>query len=110
LGIGAGQLGHGDLREFPTTTLRVDGVPIAKLHLTFPIRDPTSLSVSDLTPNVGLNWYFFTEMFDHFRTFFVGAFQASFSAGVSLESQADTHPLAQMHIAIYVAPLCIRLQ
>ena len=34
-----------------------------------------SLTVSDLTPNVGLNWYFFTEMFDHFRSFFVGAFQ-----------------------------------
>ncbi|KAJ9128335.1 hypothetical protein QFC24_000628 [Naganishia onofrii] len=34
------------------------------------------LSVSDLTPNVGLGWYFFTEMFDHFRTFFTGVFQS----------------------------------
>lgn len=35
------------------------------------------LSVSDLTPNVGLSWYFFTEMFDHFRKFFTGVFQVS---------------------------------
>lgn len=36
-----------------------------------------SLSVSDLTPNVGMWWYFFTEMFDHFRSFFLGVFQVS---------------------------------
>jgi phosphatidylinositol glycan class U len=35
-------------------------------------------------------WYFFTEMFDHFRPFFRGAFQ--------------------LHLVIYVAPLCLRLQ
>lgn len=34
-----------------------------------------SLTVSDLTPNVGMWWYFFTEMFDHFRGFFLGVFQ-----------------------------------
>lgn len=39
-----------------------------------------SLSVSDLTPNVGLSWYFFTEMFDHFRKFFTGVFQVSTSS------------------------------
>lgn len=33
------------------------------------------LSVPDLTPNVGVFWYFFTEMFDHFRTLFVCVFQ-----------------------------------
>uniref|UniRef100_A0A2C9L8E4 Uncharacterized protein n=1 Tax=Biomphalaria glabrata TaxID=6526 RepID=A0A2C9L8E4_BIOGL len=33
------------------------------------------LTVPDLTPNVGVFWYFFTEMFDHFRTFFVCVFQ-----------------------------------
>jgi GPI-anchor transamidase subunit U len=27
-----------------------------------------------LTPNVGLWWYFFTEMFDSFRSFFLGVF------------------------------------
>ncbi|KAJ5632416.1 hypothetical protein N7490_008755 [Penicillium lividum] len=32
------------------------------------------LLVPDLTPNVGLWWYFFIEMFDSFREFFVGVF------------------------------------
>lgn len=30
----------------------------------------SSLSVVDLTPNVGLQWYFFTQTFDRFRLFF----------------------------------------
>lgn len=29
----------------------------------------------DLQPNIGLFWYFFTEMFDHFRTMFLITFQ-----------------------------------
>lgn len=29
----------------------------------------------DLTPNIGLFWYFFTEMFDHFRELFLYTFQ-----------------------------------
>jgi GPI-anchor transamidase subunit U len=32
------------------------------------------LSVPDLTPNVGLWWYFFIEIFDSFREFFLGVF------------------------------------
>ena len=36
------------------------------------------LSVPELTPNMGLFWYFFTEMFEHFRVFFVCTFQVSF--------------------------------
>ena len=48
------------------------------------------LSVSDLAPNVGIFWYFFTEVFDHFRTFFVFVFQ--------------------IHAFIYVAPMTIRLR
>lgn len=32
------------------------------------------LSVPDLTPNVGLWWYFFIEIFDPFRGFFLGIF------------------------------------
>ncbi len=31
--------------------------------------------MSDLAPNIGMWWYFFTEMFDHFRNFFLGVFQ-----------------------------------
>ena len=48
------------------------------------------LAVSDLAPNVGIFWYFFTEVFDHFRTFFVFVFQ--------------------IHAFIYVAPMTIRLR
>ena len=33
------------------------------------------LNVPDLVPNAGLYWYFFTEMFDHFRVFFACVFQ-----------------------------------
>lgn len=28
-----------------------------------------------MQPNIGLFWYFFTEMFDHFRVFFLYTFQ-----------------------------------
>lgn len=47
------------------------------------------LLVSDLTPNVGLWWYFFIEMFDSFRSFFIGVFW--------------------LHLASFVAGLCIRI-
>ena len=33
-----------------------------------------SLVLPDLTPNPGMWWYFFTEMFDHFRSFFLMVF------------------------------------
>lgn len=33
------------------------------------------LWVPDLTPNMGLFWYLFLEMFDHFREFFILVFQ-----------------------------------
>lgn len=49
-----------------------------------------SLNIPDLRPNVGLFWYFFTEMFEHFRTLFVCAFQLNASL-------------------LYVAPLSLRL-
>lgn len=34
-----------------------------------------SLNVDSLRPNIGLFWYFFTEMFEHFRDLFIYAFQ-----------------------------------
>lgn len=49
----------------------------------------SSLLLSDLTPNVGLWWYFFIEIFDSFRPFFLVVFQ--------------------LHLIIYIWPLCIRL-
>ena len=48
------------------------------------------LLLPDLTPNVGLWWYFFIEMFDSFRGFFLGVFW--------------------LHLASYVGGLCIRLR
>ncbi|KAJ7486042.1 GPI transamidase subunit PIG-U [Mycena galericulata] len=49
-----------------------------------------SLTLPDLTPNVGVWWYFFTEMFDYFRPFFLMVFS--------------------IHLLIYVAPVCIKFQ
>ena len=48
------------------------------------------LLLPDLTPNVGLWWYFFIEMFDSFREFFLGVFW--------------------LHLGCYVGALCIRLR
>lgn len=66
-----------------------------------------SLTASDLTPNVGMWWYFFTEIFDHFRLFFQGVFQVSARAMPALA--LGTAETIQFHLAIYVAPLCLRL-
>jgi GPI-anchor transamidase subunit U len=46
----------------------------------------TRLLLPDLTPNVGLWWYFFIEIFDSFREFFLGVFwlyMASFVGGLT---------------------------
>jgi len=48
------------------------------------------LTLPDLTPNSGLWWYFFTEMFDHFRPFFLMVFS--------------------VHLLIYVVPICLKFQ
>ncbi|KAF1982553.1 PIG-U-domain-containing protein [Aulographum hederae CBS 113979] len=48
------------------------------------------LLLPDLTPNVGLWWYFFIEMFDSFRSFFLAVFW--------------------LHMFSYVPGLCIRLR
>jgi phosphatidylinositol glycan class U len=48
------------------------------------------LLLPDLTPNVGLWWYFFIEMFDSFRNFFIGVFW--------------------LHLSSYVGGLTIRLR
>jgi phosphatidylinositol glycan class U len=37
---------------------------------------PVLQRVDDLAPNMGLWWYFFSEIFDHFRTFFIFIFHA----------------------------------
>ena len=48
------------------------------------------LLLIDLTPNIGLWWYFFIEMFDSFRSFFLGVFW--------------------LHMASYVGALTIRIR
>lgn len=48
------------------------------------------LLVPDLTPNIGLWWYFFIEIFDPFREFFLGVFW--------------------LHLAGYVGGLTIRMR
>jgi len=48
------------------------------------------LTLPDLTPNPGMWWYFFTEMFDDFRPFFLLVFS--------------------VHLLIYVLPICIAFQ
>ncbi|KAJ1959251.1 hypothetical protein IWQ62_004688 [Dispira parvispora] len=47
-------------------------------------------TVTDLTPNLGVFWYFFIEMFDHFRAFFLIAFQ--------------------LHTFIFAVPISIRFR
>lgn len=48
------------------------------------------LLLVDLTPNIGLWWYFFIEMFDPFREFFLGVFW--------------------LHLVSYAGGLCVRLR
>ncbi|CAJ0596328.1 unnamed protein product [Cylicocyclus nassatus] len=48
------------------------------------------LKVDDLTPNVGLVWYFFTQVFEHFRTFYLAVFQ--------------------INLLVYVVPLLLSLR
>ncbi|KAK5711530.1 hypothetical protein LTR15_012371 [Elasticomyces elasticus] len=50
----------------------------------------TLLTLPDLSPNPGLWWYFFTEMFDAFREFFLGVFW--------------------LHMAAYSIPFCLRFK
>ncbi|PNS21782.1 hypothetical protein CAC42_380 [Sphaceloma murrayae] len=55
----------------------------------------TRLLLPDLTPNVGLWWYFFIEMFDSFRSFFLGVFwihMASYSPVLTIRLRKQ--PLA----------------
>ncbi|XP_063216550.1 phosphatidylinositol glycan anchor biosynthesis class U protein isoform X2 [Bacillus rossius redtenbacheri] len=56
------------------------------------------LNVPDLRPNIGLFWYFFTEMFEHFRPLFVCAFQinaaALYAASLALRLHAEPMLLA----------------
>ncbi|KAJ3337271.1 mitochondrial 5-aminolevulinate synthase [Gonapodya sp. JEL0774] len=57
------------------------------------------LSAPDLSPNVGLWWYFNIEIFDEFRTFFVGVFNLLVVVfGVPVAVRMKTHPLFAAYI------------
>ncbi|KAK6321838.1 hypothetical protein J4Q44_G00088140 [Coregonus suidteri] len=61
------------------------------------------LCVPDLTPNIGLFWYFFAEMFEHFRLFFICVFQINvFFYTIPLSIKLKEHPffLIFMQIAV----------
>ncbi|XP_072487413.1 phosphatidylinositol glycan anchor biosynthesis class U protein isoform X3 [Notamacropus eugenii] len=61
------------------------------------------LSVPDLTPNIGLFWYFFAEMFEHFSLFFVCVFQINvFFYTIPLAVKLKDHPMFFMFIQIAV--------
>ncbi len=64
------------------------------------------LSVPDLTPNIGLWWYFFTEMFDRFRAFFLIIFHThTLAYVVPLFLRFRTEPVFLAHVLIAVYAL-----
>ncbi|KAM6979467.1 phosphatidylinositol glycan anchor biosynthesis class U protein isoform 2-T2 [Aplochiton taeniatus] len=61
------------------------------------------LSVPDLTPNIGLFWYFFAEMFEHFRLFFLCVFQINvFFYTIPLAIKLKEHPVFLIFMQIAV--------
>ncbi|KAL1305262.1 hypothetical protein AAFC00_002174 [Neodothiora populina] len=63
----------------------------------------TRLLLPDLTPNVGLWWYFFIEMFDSFRAFFLAVFwlhMAAYSPALTIRLRRQ--PLAAVMLLIGV--------
>lgn len=59
------------------------------------------LTLTDLTPNVGLWWYFFVEMFDSFRAFFLAVFWLHLSCYVGgLSIRIRSQPLAVLTLLL----------
>ncbi|KAK0731855.1 GPI transamidase subunit PIG-U [Lasiosphaeris hirsuta] len=87
------------MRSAATNILVVVGVLAALFQMSYlmtgsweflPSTYGVQLTLSDLTPNIGLWWYFFIEMFDSFRSFFLAVFW--------------------LHLSCYVGGLTIRLR
>ncbi|KAI9999622.1 hypothetical protein NQD34_018337 [Periophthalmus magnuspinnatus] len=58
---------------------------------------------SYLTPNIGLFWYFFTEMFEHLRLFFLCDFQINvFFYTIPLSIKLKEHPVFLMFMQLAV--------
>jgi GPI-anchor transamidase subunit U len=92
------------LMQFATTHVGIVALCLSVLHgssylLTgsweyIPSTYGIQLTLSDLTPNAGLWWYFFVEMFDSFRSFFLGVFWLHLSSYVGgLSVRIRTQPL-----------------
>ncbi|XP_067410564.1 phosphatidylinositol glycan anchor biosynthesis class U protein isoform X1 [Emydura macquarii macquarii] len=61
------------------------------------------LSVPDLTPNIGLFWYFFAEMFEHFSLFFVCVFQINvFFYTIPLAVKLKEHPIFFLFVQLAI--------
>lgn len=59
------------------------------------------LYVPDLQPNLGVFWYFFTEMFDHFRLFFTYVFQLNaFLFAIPLALRLKDNPVILIFIQL----------
>lgn len=61
-----------------------------------------TFSVTDLTPNLGVHWYLFAELFSHFRRFFLFAFHA-FPAFLSVAVSArygHTRPILAVGVVL----------
>ena len=62
------------------------------------------LTVPDLRPNIGFYWYFFIEMFEHFRWLFIATFQINvnllYVVPLALKLRRDPMLLAFMYLAI----------
>ncbi|XP_012276913.1 phosphatidylinositol glycan anchor biosynthesis class U protein isoform X2 [Orussus abietinus] len=95
-----GKNGHDVLWVIVKTILIYCIISIALLSISYYITGSWSflrstfgfiLTVPDLRPNIGLYWYFFTEMFEHFRWLFVASFQINVGT-------------------LYVVPLALRLR
>jgi phosphatidylinositol glycan class U len=64
------------------------------------------LGVPDLTPNIGVFWYFFTEMFEHFRVFFVCVFQINtFVYSIPLAVKLRERPLFQLYVLLFLVSI-----
>ncbi|KAL8834887.1 MAG: hypothetical protein Q9176_007252 [Flavoplaca citrina] len=81
-----GSIFSGSFAWFLTMSYMLTGQSWEFLRSTYGVH----LLLPDLTPNVGLWWYFFIEMFDSFREFFLGVFW--------------------LHLLGYVGGLCFRLR
>jgi len=52
-----------------------------------------TMLVEELTPNIGLFWYYFVEVFEHFRNFFLFALQFNvFIYAIPLSMRLSNHP------------------